>query len=168
MSKEKINELGRIIDRYQDELFRFAFFRTGSYDDSRDIVQNVFFKMYDGKEKLSTIDNIKSYLYRSISNRCSNYTRRKQSIRTVSLDKVTLTSDTPENDELHMEYERLRKKMDELPREQAEVIMMNTVDGLSFVEIAEILEIPVTTAKSRCKYGIDKLRSKIKNREEIL
>ena len=50
MIGKRLDELERVIELYQDALFRFAFFRTGSLADSQDIVQNVFLKMV---EKLS-------------------------------------------------------------------------------------------------------------------
>ena len=42
MIGKRLDELERVIELYQDALFRFAFFRTGSLADSQDIVQNVF------------------------------------------------------------------------------------------------------------------------------
>lgn len=44
MIGKRLDELERVIELYQDALFRFAFFRTGSLADSQDIVQNVFLK----------------------------------------------------------------------------------------------------------------------------
>ena len=167
MDERKIDEIGRIIDEYQESLFRFAFFRTGALEDSQDIVQNIFLNMYDTGRRIGVIENIKSYLYRSISNSCSNYLRKKQSIKNVPLGDAESQLEDDNTDDLIKEYERIRKMMDDLPSEQTEVINLRTIDGLAFTEIAEILEIPVTTAKSRFRYGIDKLKSKI-NKEEVL
>ncbi len=55
----KLKELERVISEFQDQLFRFAFFRTGSIDDSKDIVQDVFIKLYHENESLATVINIK-------------------------------------------------------------------------------------------------------------
>ncbi|MDD4385927.1 MAG: sigma factor-like helix-turn-helix DNA-binding protein, partial [Bacteroidales bacterium] len=54
---------------------------------------------------------------------------------------------------------RLEELLKVLPEEQSEVIRLRIFDSLGFVEIASILETPVTTIKSRFKYGIDKLKA---------
>ena len=157
---DKQDDLGRIIDVYQDRLFRFAFFRIGSLADSQDIVQNVFLKMYEDRFDISKIDNLKNYLFRCISNSCSNYLRKKKTHSSVSLDSIVVKTAEEDIDESAKEYERIAKMMESIPEEQAEVIRMRTIDSLAFTEIADILDIPVTTVKSRFKYGVDKLKSK--------
>lgn len=62
---------------------------------------------------------------------------------------------------LRQEYERIVALLDDIPFEQAEVIRMNTIDNLSFVEIAEILDLSVSTVKSRFMYGVNKVRAKL-------
>ena len=161
---EKLKDLEQIISDYQDSMFKFAFFRTGSLADSEDIVQNVFLKMYENKIDLSTVVNIKSYLFKSISNKCLNYRRREKVIKVIPLEAAENKTDDDKTSDIIQEYERIKKLFDLIPEEQAEVIQMRTIDGLAFTEISEILEIPITTVKSRFKYGVDKIKSKINNR----
>jgi RNA polymerase sigma-70 factor (ECF subfamily) len=161
MSERKRDELESVIDQYQDGLFRFAFFRTGSTDDSQDIVQRVFLKLYDRHGDLAAIENMKSYLYRATANACADRHRRRQSHRTVPLDYAVALAGEERADAVTAqgEYERVDAILRHLPDEQAEVVRMRTVDGFSFVEIADVLQIPPATAKSRFRYGIEKLRS---------
>ncbi len=56
------------------------------------------------------------------------------------------------------EIDRINACLDSLPQREAEIIRMKVVDNLSFVEISGILSIPQSTAKSRYKSGMDKLR----------
>jgi RNA polymerase sigma-70 factor (ECF subfamily) len=165
MLEQKILELEKIIDTYQQGLFRFAFFRTGSTDDSADIVQSVFLRLHERHGNLAAIENIKSYLYRAVANACSDLHRRKQSIRKVPLVHAAIhTGEPADYDALvtaEQEYIRINTLLDTLPGEQAEVIRMRTTDDLSFIEIADILQIPPATAKSRFRYGIEKLRSNL-------
>jgi RNA polymerase sigma-70 factor (ECF subfamily) len=159
MSQQRRDELERVIDQYQEGLFRFAFFRTGSADDSRDIVQGVFLKLYDRGASLVAIENMKSYLYRATTNACWDYHRRRQSRKTVPLDHARQVAS--DNDALtpEAEYQRINALLTTLPPEQAEVVRMRTTDELTFAEIGEILQIPEATAKSRFRYGIEKLRA---------
>ena len=66
MIGKRLDELERVIELYQDALFRFAFFRTGSLADSQDIVQNVFLKMVDSSRDLAHVGDLKNYLFRCL------------------------------------------------------------------------------------------------------
>lgn len=54
--------------------------------------------------------------------------------------------------------DRINTLLDSLPTREADIIRMNVIDNLSFVEISSILSIPQSTAKSRYKSGMDRLR----------
>ncbi|HCX99446.1 MAG TPA: hypothetical protein DG754_04825 [Bacteroidales bacterium] len=161
--RSKLDELERVIVEYQNQLFRYAFFRTGSYADSQDIVQNVFIKLYNNNGNLSSIKNVKHYLYRSITNACFDFHRKSRRQKFEPIETAILPSQMYERGASEVliqfeEYERLEELLKVLPEEQSEVIRLRIFDNLGFVEIASILETPVTTIKSRFKYGIDKLK----------
>ncbi len=167
-----LRELEIVITEFQDQLFRFAFFRTGSYSDSRDIVQDVFIKLYRDNNNLNTICNIRYYLFRSIANTCIDYQRKNRKSKFVTLEMEKVRQLTDERDAAHQmllneEYQRIEGLLSALPFEQAETIRMRVLDDLSFIDIAEIQDIPVTTVKSRFKYGIDKLKSKVLRLKEV-
>jgi len=170
--RSKLVELEKVITEFQNQLFRFAFFRTGCFADSQDIVQDVFIKLYHNNTNIQSVDNIKSYLYRSISNACIDYQRKSNKLKFESIDKAVIPLNMQENDASYQltqieEYKRLENLLSELPEEQKETIRMKIFDNLNFVEIAEILELPVTTIKSRFKYGIDKLKARIAEVKEV-
>lgn len=164
--RSRLSELENVITEFQDQLFRFAFFRTGCFADSQDIVQDVFIKLYHENGNLHAVSNIKNYLFRSISNACIDYCRKSKISKLYPLDQTVLPLNGYENDALHNlilieEYNRLEALLSGLPAGQSETIRMRVFDNLSFVEIAAILEVPVTTIKSRFKYGIEKLKCQI-------
>jgi len=169
--RSKLLELENVITGFQDQLFRFAFFRTGSFTDSQDIVQEVFLKLYHENDNLHMVKNMKHYLFRSVSNACTDYRRKSKHLKFEPIDTTVLPADLHEKDALHEmiqteEFNRLEKLLSELPDEQSETIRLRVFDNLSFVEISVLLEVPVTTIKSRFKYGIDKLKKKIAPRKE--
>jgi len=168
----RFKELEKVITEYQDQLFRFAFFRTGCLADSQDIVQEVFVKFWREQTTLSSVRNFRFYLFRSISNACIDYRRRNKRLKFDRLEQNKIPSglnekDASENLVLKEEYSRIEAFLIKLPSEQAEIIRLRILDDLSFPEIAEILSIPVTTVKSRFKYGIDKLKSKVFKSKEV-
>ena len=62
---------------------------------------------------------------------------------------------------LEEEYNLINSLLEIIPEVQSEVIRLHIHGNRTFVDIADILRIPVTTAKSRFKYGIEKLRKEI-------
>ena len=171
-SSNRLQEFGKLITEFQDQLFKFAFFRTGSLADSQDIVQDVFVKFYKNKQYPSAIRNIRSYLFQSISNACIDYQKKKKKFLFESLDKMDDSKFLQEKDASYQlllmeEYGRIDRILQNVPVEQAEIIRLRVLDCLSFVEIAEILSLSVTTVKSRFKYGIDKLKFILNTNEKI-
>jgi RNA polymerase sigma-70 factor (ECF subfamily) len=156
--KNKFNELESIIEEYQNQLFSFAFFRVGSYDTAKDIVQDVFLKFVQNKKYLLSVENMKTYLLKSISNACVDYKRKYGKIKMMSIDFIRDNIVDEEERNCVAEFIRIDDLLAELPAEQAEVIKLKFVDGLSFVESAKILKISVNTVKSRYRYGIEKLK----------
>lgn len=138
------------VTAYQEELFRYAAFRTGSRADAEDIVQDAFLRFAAADAR---IDNPRAYLYRCVANACCDLGRRP---RSEALPKQAAAE---QEDELPAEAERIGQLLERLPEEQAEVIRLHTLSGLRFTAIAETLDCPVTTVKSRFRYGIDKLRT---------
>jgi RNA polymerase sigma factor, sigma-70 family len=170
--RDRLKELEHVIAEFQDQIFRFAFFRTGCFPDAQDIVQDVFVKLYHDFASLHAVSNLKSYLFRSVSNACTDYHRNRKRKIFEPLDTVPAyleRSECTTSQQLLLveEYNRIERLLDDLPNEQAEIIRLKVLDNLSFVEIATLFEIPVTTVKSRFKYGIDKLKTKIEKTKEV-
>ena len=155
---DKIKELELIIEDYQNDLFSFAFYRLASYDLAQDIVQDVFLKYFEDSKKLSEINNIKTYLFKSVSNACVDYQRKYGKIIIQNIENHVNTIKNEEEKECLHEYFRIEEILNHLPEEQAEILKLKFVDDLSFVEIADILNENVNTVKSRYKYAIEKLK----------
>lgn len=103
-------------------------------------------------------DSIRMYLFRIVYNLCKDFYLSDRNIRLLSEEDNGIP-DTSNEDELDMEeIERLNNMLEKLPEREAEVVRMNVMDELSFVEISQILSTPASTVKSRFKSGMDKLR----------
>lgn len=162
MDRTKPEEL---ITVYQDSLYRFAYFRTGSAEDAKDIVQNVFLNMFRLKG-YAAIDNIKAYLYKSIRNACLNRLREKRFFNTTQIpEQVTDRGNSVDPILIKEQYKTVESLLSMLPPEQAEVIRMRIIDELHFTEIAMLEGEPETTIKSRFKYGMEKLKRIVKSKD---
>ena len=155
----KMRQLERIIDEHQQQLFTFAFFRVGSYEVAQDIVQDVFIRFYENSRRLSAANNVKAYLYKTISNACTDYLRKNAKIQFIAIEN--LVNELVENEEKQClsEYLRIEEILENLPIDQAEILRLKFIDSLNFVEISDILNVNINTIKSRYKYAINKLRN---------
>ena len=158
-TQQRLNELEILIVKEQDMLFRFAYMRVGSRADAEDIVQDIFLKLFRSSENLSSVRNIKHYLIRSISNACRDFHRRKQD--NLPLEKADKEIVSDDDLRMHEEYLRITELAGTLPQEQKEILYMKCIDGLKFREIADILELPQATVKSRYRYAIQGIQKQL-------
>ena len=153
-------ELANIVEVEQDRLFRFAYIWVGNRADAEDIVQDVFLKLFSSGESLKDVINLQYYLIRSVNNACKDYHRRK----IVIFSPIEAADAMPDSDgdcEIHEEFLRINRLLDKIPAEQAEILRLKCFDGLKFKEIAELMEIPEATAKSRYRYAIEHIQEKL-------
>ena len=158
-TQQRLNDLEILIVKEQDVLFRFAYMRVGSRADAEDIVQDIFLKLFRSSENLSSVRNIKHYLIRSISNACRDFHRRKQD--NLPLEKADKEIVSDDDLRMHEEYLRITELAGTLPQEQKEILYMKCIDGLKFREIADILELPQATVKSRYRYAIQGIQKQL-------
>lgn len=164
MNKDHISQsrLSGLIRSEYPRLMCYAFYRLGSEEDAQDAVQDVFLKVSDivSEGKSGRIVNLKNYLYRALSNLCTTRMNRMRCVQNIPIDNCFDLAETNE-DSHEEEFLRIRRLLDTLPEEQAEVIRLRVYGNNTFAEIAEILAIPLPTVKSRFIYGLAKMRRSI-------
>lgn len=159
ISRFRRKNTDKIIEENLQGLLHFAFFRLRSMPMAEDAVNEAVVRSLDNINHISE-RNFKAYLYKTLHHICID-TLRGGSL-TLPLESVGEYGCEVEEPLLD-EAERIDSLLDKLPQKMSEVIRMKVVDGLSFVEISLLTETPVSTVKSRFKYGMDKLRELIKN-----
>lgn len=153
--------VSRIIEENLDYLVRFAYYRLGNRGEAEDLVYDAVLKFLERNNEIIKTESIRLYLFRIVYNLCQNYSRtRKQEM--VPIEDLDIADTIDEVLDLE-DADRINAILDSLPFREADVIRMNVIDGLSFVEISSILSIPQSTAKSRYKSGMDKLRKQYIN-----
>ena len=154
MSRRNIIE--RIIEDNLDYLVRFAYFRLGCRDEAEDVVYDAVLRLLERGHDDVKPESARLYLFRVVHNLCLD---RARSDRRIVMLIEGLDIEVDGEDVLDLEeIDRINACLDSLPQREAEIIRMKVVDNLSFVEISGILSIPQSTAKSRYKSGMDKLR----------
>ena len=133
--------------------------------EARDLVQDVFVKFWNDREKSDIRFSIRSYLFASVKNRCFDLLRKKD--RNVKVQEIT--NETPFADELFetfvlSELEALfNKSLDKLPEHCREVFEMSRLHGLKNREIAAKLDISEKTVENQITKALHILRNELKD-----
>ena len=165
------NKKGTSIKEYGKKLFAFIRGRVRTEEDAEDILQDVWYQLYNTSE---AIDQVGAWLYRVARNKIIDRYRKK------SPELLEDQSYEDEEGELHLKeilladpgnpeteylkslfWKELNKGLDELPREQKEVFILNELEGLTFAEIAARTGENIKTLISRKGYAVKHLRTRL-------
>lgn len=159
-----LSELVRVIGMERDALLTYACYRLGNRSDAEDVLHDCYLRLHerftDGQEGAKL--NIRNYVFRSLSNLCTD--RLADRTRHLTVDLGQQDVEETDTDNRESEYCRITSVLDKIPEEQAEVIRLRMYGNRSFAEISNILQVPLSTAKSRFLYGIEKIRKAMKPR----
>ena len=147
-------------------LYRYACYRLGAREEAQDVIQELYLKLH--KQGLSRVKNVRCYLYRALSNSCTQLLRERRRIEYVditSLKELQADDFSPSNFE--QEQALIARLLAMLPEEQSEVIRLHLHGECTFTEIAEIMDAPVATIKSRYRYGIEHLRKELQKQNYL-
>ena len=156
-----------LVERWQDKIHRFVYRYLPDNDEANEITQKTFIKAYQRMDTLDEAGKFSPWIYKVANNLCLDELKRAGRKRSVPLDlkrieKVSNT--TPATDFENKELaELLNRALLQLPDEQRSVVILKQYEGLTFREIAEILEVPENTVKSRMYYGLKAMRNRLMN-----
>jgi len=153
---------------FLDALYRTALRMTRSEADAEDLVQETYIKAFRFREQFTPGTNLKAWLFRILTNTFINsYRRRQAQPETTELDDVSefdlyrrmsdaraaSTSGDPESEFLERIVDsEVKDALNDLPEKFRTVVLLD-VEGFSYKEIAEMLEIPIGTVMSRLHRG---------------
>lgn len=162
--KEAFSELFK---RYHSKLVSFANCILSDYEESEDMVSEVFVRLLQKNQELQDIENFEGYLYYSVKNQCLNQlkkNKRKKRLFT-QLDYQDFNTGEytqPLQQLLTMELrEKITTCVDNLPQKRKLVYKMTKDDGLKTREVAKLLDITEKTVKKHLELAVRDLRTEI-------
>lgn len=158
--------LARIYEKYKTDMLVLAMALLNDKSVVEDVMHDVFLTFAENIEKFSLTGSLKGYLLTCLANRARNLNKAKhrQNIEPESAEPVSSGLDEPIGAIIcNEQLQQLSNAMAELPYDQREVIMLHFQAGMTFRIIGRSLGVSANTAKSRYRYGLDKLRSVFKN-----
>jgi RNA polymerase sigma-70 factor, ECF subfamily len=148
-----------LVRRYQDRIYNTVYRMTGHAEDAQDMAQEAFLKAYSALGQFQSNASFYTWLYRIAVNVClSRRRRQKRAPATVSVDAGPEGRDLPDDTEHTRPSRRaeqtearqaVQQAVADLPDDQRAVVVLKDFDGHSYATIAEIVDCPVGTVRSR-------------------
>ncbi len=167
-----LEALGVLYDRYHQLVFRTAYAITGDPDAAADLLQDVFLRVYRYIGRVDPTRPLEPWLYRVTTNLSLSWISRRRWMRPIEEVADWLVGDRRGSIQRHIEQaeetRRLELAIATLPAAQRVVVVLYYINDLSLNEIADVLEIPAGTVKSRLHYGRKALKEKLSSRGDLL
>jgi RNA polymerase sigma-70 factor (ECF subfamily) len=158
-------DLEQLYDEHAQALYAFALELTRNEADTKDVLQNIFAKLAREPRTLRNVRNARAYLLRLAHNAAIDLIRRRAT-RDKYADEFGRESEQVFQPASHPDDEGFRMALSdalsELPSDQRTVVHLRLWENLKFEEIADMLGISLNTVASRYRYGIDKLRQRLR------
>ena len=174
-----------LVERYQGRVYRLCARVLGDGEQARDAVQETFLKVYRKLDRFEGRSSFYTWLYRIAMNLCLDMRRRERADRgrevaaTPTLEDLAAEAPSPERswpapvESPHAALERrelhqaVARAIERLPASSRRTLLLREVDGLSYGEIAEVLEIPRGTVMSRLHYARRRVQEVLREVEGI-
>jgi RNA polymerase sigma-70 factor, ECF subfamily len=147
-----------------NELVRFAYRYTNDTDTAKNVVQDVFVKLWQTRSGLDPERFAKSYLFQMVRNKALNEIRDRRK-ETIGLDSVNMhlaelyDEDEDDSDTSDLQT-RMRVWIDQLPDRQREAFELSRFEGLDHDEIARVMELSARTVNNHIVAALKNLRAK--------
>jgi len=153
--KGHVESYNALITRWEKRIYNYLLRLTGQAEDAMDLSQDVFLKAYQSLAKLDDAGRFSAWLYRIAHNEAMSHLRRQR-----PEEELTEAHERPAGRrmaavEVTLAVEAALKRLSE---EQREAVILKVYEGFKFDEIAEILETPASTIKSRVYTGLESLK----------
>jgi RNA polymerase sigma-70 factor (ECF subfamily) len=158
---------------HMDVLYNFALRTTGNEDDAQDLLQETYLKAYRFWDKYEKGTNIRAWLFRIMKNSYINrYRKETKEPDKVDYDEIenfynTIRAESTDPNDLqqklfgHLLGDEVTKALESLPDDFRTVVILCDIEGLTYEEIAEFVECPIGTVRSRLHRGRKLLQAKL-------
>lgn len=156
-----------LFKQFYEPLCRYAYSILQNQEEVEDIVQETFCKLWDQRNKLEIHTSIKSYLYRMVHNTCLNKIKKTQ-MQSGHHEQIACNSVSSGN---NVEYEIIHKELHRqiqdaiaaLPERCRQVFMLSRIQQLSYMEIAQEMNISPNTVETQIVKALKTLRIQLKD-----
>ncbi len=149
-------------------LVRYAKSFVRDHDSAEEIVQDLFVKLWDERDRITVENSLNGYLFRSVHNRCIHLLEHRKVIEKHERETITGQEGSIENVSEQVQYNELQtavaKIFERLPERCGKIFCMNRFEGLKYYEIAEKLAISVKTVEADMGKALKEFRKALKEK----
>lgn len=160
----EINEFTELFNQLYQPVRNFVYYKTGDRDVADDISQDTFSKIWEKRETIR-IETVRKLAYTIASNLCKNRFEHQRVVLEFAGNKY-ISGGNAESPEFEMELkefnDKLKSAINRLNEKNRTVFLMNRIDGLTYGEIAENLNLSEKAIEKRMKNALDELKKTIK------
>jgi RNA polymerase sigma-70 factor (ECF subfamily) len=164
---------GEIVRRWERRIYSLAYGMLGREEDARDATQETFLSAFRNLREFRGEAKVSSWLHRIAINQCITRQRRAKVRGETALEDELETAEAsflaPANEsparaaESRQRTEMVRRAVGSLPVELRQVVVMKEFEELTFQEIAEALDLPLSTVKSRLYTALRQLQMRLQS-----
>jgi len=152
---------GVIVQAHQSRLVRFATRLLGDPDAAQDAAQESFLRLWRLRASYQPRGCLQAYLFRAVRSVCLDYARASRSWEPLEEGVGGKASDPADLAQSRSLNDAVRLAVQSLPEPQRVVFVLSQYEGLSYAEIAEVLDCPLGTVASRKHLATETLRRKL-------
>jgi len=149
-----VESLGVLVSRWEDPLYRFVSRMVDRPDDARDVCQETFLRILRRSDAFREGARFSTWMYQIALNSDDAPPRESAAPETADTHPGTAL-------EAAERRRAVQRALTRLPNDQREVLLLKEYEGLKFREIAEVLEVPESTVKSRMYAALDAMRASL-------
>ena len=143
-------------------LVKYAKKLIRDHDTAEEIVQDLFFKLWQNKEKLNIESSLNGYLFRAVHNKCLHHIEHLKVMESYALKMSERPVDSPESPADILHHKELQAKvariLEKLPERCGKIFCMSRFEGLKYSEIADRLSVSVKTVEANMGRALKEFR----------
>jgi RNA polymerase sigma-70 factor (ECF subfamily) len=157
--------------QYYQMLCSYAYRFVNDSDTAEEIVQDLFYKLWEKRASLQITTSVKSYLFSAVHNRCLKYIEHRN-VETKYKNYYLQHESEIDNEPQHASDTRelqviINRTLDSLPERCSRIFKLNRFEGLKYHEIASKLSVSIKTVEANMGKALKLLRKNLKEYVEI-
>lgn len=148
-------------------LVRYASTMIKDKDTSEEIVQDLFVRIWQERDKLNIESSLNGYLFRAVHNRCLHHIEHAKVVERHAKEMMAAVPEMAETPSDMLQYKELQEKIvgiiERLPERCGQIFCMNRFEGMKYAEIAEKLSLSVKTVEANMGRALKEFRKAFYN-----
>ncbi len=159
LKKSDNHALKMIFEYFYNSLCRFAYIILQSKETAEDVVQNTLIHLWEWRENLTIQNNLKAYLFITVKNKAINQMKADKIRKQHENSYINTFRRLDENDLYTDNFtEKLHKAIQQLPEQCRIIYTLKNLEGLTYREISEYLQVSEKTVENQINIALKKLR----------